>query len=237
MNTADKNLNNSYYPTLNENFTKALCLMDENIPHEKILSMLNCGNIVQKQIAALKIDCLYSKDEALTLAKNLTGCDGKIREATALKINEFCKRYPQFFNSNEIADIFLQAVIDVNSNVCRNIIPIISKLDIKDYFIPKLLDMTQNLIDEVEKFDLQDGKYKVNKEVFKLYWCLETIFELFDYIGTKPLKSILKRTQNIEDYTIREKTAKILSKNFADKDLDLIRKKLKEDKNYYVSRF
>lgn len=237
MSNFDENMNNSYYTTLNENFTNALTLMEESISHNKILSMLNSGNIVQKQIAALKINSINSEEEALTLAKNLTGCDGKIREAVSLKISEFAALYPQFFASNEIADILLNAIIDVNSNICRNIIPIIPKLDIKDYFIPKLIDRTKNLIDEVAKFDLQDGKYKINKEVFKLYWYLETIFELSDFIDMQSLKSILLNTQNIQDYTIREITAKILSKNFDDYELEFIRKKLKQDVNYYVSRF
>ena len=38
-------------------------------------------------------------------------------------------------------------------------------------------------------------------------------------------------------FTIREKTAKILSKFKNNKELSLIKEELKNDKNYYVRRF
>ena len=50
-------------------------------------------------------------------------------------------------------------------------------------------------------------------------------------------KNSLNKTKDIDEYTIREKTAKILSLNFDDPDLNQIRNKLKNDKNYYVRRF
>ena len=43
--------------------------------------------------------------------------------------------------------------------------------------------------------------------------------------------------KNINEYTIREKTAKILSKNFNDEEMSKMRAELKSDKNYYVRRF
>ena len=106
-----------------------------------------------------------------------------------------------------------------------------------DFFIPKLLNQTKVLINEVEKFDFQDGKYKINKEVFKLYWYLEAIYELTDYITITDLKSIIEKTKDINEYTIREKTAKILTKNFDDETCQKIKEFLKQDKNYYVRRF
>jgi hypothetical protein len=45
------------------------------------------------------------------------------------------------------------------------------------------------------------------------------------------------KTKNIGEYTIREKTAKILTNNFEDKDLSQIKAELKNDSNYYVRRF
>ena len=234
---------NTYYETLDENFNQALNLFENDLSHSEIIKLLQVGNIAQKQIAALKIDHITSNNEAFTLTKNLVGQDGKIREAVALKILEFFENnnYINYFYDNNIYDILLNAIIDVNSNVCRNIISAICILktntSFTKYFCPKSITLTKDLTEKVKEFDFQDGKYKVNKEVFKLYWCLETIYELSDFINIDDLKNILNQTQNINEYTIREKTAKILSKGFQDSELNQIRNNLKSDKNYYVRRF
>ena len=94
-----------------------------------------------------------------------------------------------------------------------------------------------NLLDTIEQIDFFQGKYKVNKEVFKLYWCLETAYVFADKIDFEDLKEIVLRAKNIDEYTIREKTAKILSLGFDDSDLQLAQKELKKDTNYYVRRF
>ncbi len=243
MSTNTQNQNNSYYKTLDENFNQALNLFEKEISHQELLDLLKNGNIAQKQIAALRIEQLNSTDDALILTQNLVGQDGKIREAVALKLLEFAenKDYLKYLNLNEIYNILLNAIIDVNSNVCRNIISVIAILknnsDFIKYFCPELIKMTKNLIKEVEKFDFQDGKYKVNKEVFKLYWSLETIYELVEHFDIDTIKTIVKQTKEINEYTIREKTAKILSHNFKDFELIEIRNILKNDKNYYVRRF
>ncbi|MBE7709250.1 MAG: hypothetical protein E7Z93_02245 [Cyanobacteria bacterium SIG32] len=238
-----QNQNNTYYETLDENFNQALSLFENDLPHSEIINLLQSGNIAQKQIAALKIEHLNSTDEAIILAKNLVGHDGKIREATSLKLLEFVEnnQYINYFYDNNIYNILLNAIIDVNSNVCRNIISAISILQsnshFTQYFCPELIILTKNLIEKVKQFDFQDGKYKVNKEVFKLYWCLETIYVLIDHFDINIIKTILIQTCKIDEYTIREKTAKILSKNFSDPILTEIRNILKNDKNYYVRRF
>lgn len=243
MTNDNKNLNNTYYKTLDENFNQALKLFEQNLSQVEILNLLKTGNIVQRQIAALKLNRLDSKEQAFCLAKNLTGQDGKIREAVSLKIYELTQKpeFAFFFYDKKIYDIFLKAIIDVNSNVCRNIISAIKLLkknsDFCKYFTDILLNLTENLIEKVKEFDFQDGKYKVNKEVFKLYWCLETIYEFTDCISISSIKKIVSQTKDIDEYTIREKTAKIISKDFEDDELNKIRNILKNDKNYYVRRF
>lgn len=238
-----QNLNTGYYQTLDENFNQALNLFEKNLSQNELISMLEKGNIVQKQIAALKLSHIENSNQAKILAKNLTGQDGKIREAVSLKIFELmqnpeCVRY---FYDRTVYDIFLNAIIDVNSNVCRNIISAIKLMkinpDFTEYFTNKLVSLTENLIEKVKEFDFQDGKYKVNKEVFKLYWCLETICEFSGYIDIAIIKKITCQTAFINEYTIREKTAKILSQNPAVPELDKLRNMLKNDKNYYVRRF
>ena len=213
-------MNNSYYETLDENFTQALKLYEQEYTHSELIELLNCGNIVQKQIAALRLDGIYSNNDAQVLVSNLTGQDGKIREAVSLRLNEFMSDSDmlKFFQSAENYQVFLDAIIDINADICRNV-------------------LTSDLPEKIEKFDFQDGKYKVNKEVFKLYWCLETIYEFYDKLNFEDLKQIILRAKEIDEYTIREKAAKILTYKFEDEELADAKIELQNDKNYYVRRF
>lgn len=236
-------MNNSYYKTLDENFTQALNLYETNYSHTELLEFLKAGNIVQRQIAALKLESINSVEDAQILVSNLVGQDGKIREAVSLRLNEFMSnpKLLQFFESPDNYNVFLDAIIDINANICRNVISAISNLknnyDFCELFCKNLVILTYGLLDKIEKFDFQDGKYKVNKEVFKLYWCLETIYEFWDKVEFEQLKKIIIRSKNIQEYTIREKAAKILTLGFGDDELSEIQKELKNDKNYYVRRF
>ncbi len=236
-------MNNSYYQTLDENFTQALNLYETNYTHEELLEFLKNGNIVQKQFAALKLDTINSVEDAQILVSDLVGQDGKIREAVSLRLNEFMsnKNLIQYFQTTDNYNTFLQAIIDINANICRNVISAIINLKNNDEFCNKfckdLVNLSYELLDKIEQFNFQDGKYKVNKEVFKLYWCLETIYEFWDKINFTDLKQIILRSKAIEEYTIREKAAKILSRGFSDEDLISAQKELKNDRNYYVRRF
>ena len=236
-------MNNTYYENLDQNFINALNFYETNYSHEQLIDMLKNGNIVQKQISALKLESINSSDDAKILLSNLTGQDGKIREAVSLRLSEFMGNddYIKYFEPSKNTQKFLDAIIDINGNICRNVIQAISNLkDDENFcrnFCEKLANLTLKLLDIVEKFDFQDGKYKVNKEAFKLYWCLETIYVFWDKMDFTKLKEILQRGSNIGEYTIREKCAKILTHDFEDKDLAKIKEKLKNDSNYYVRRF
>ena len=238
-------LNNGYYKTLNENFNTALKLIESEIGNSELIKMLENGNIPEKQAAALRLENLTSVRDAKTLVQNLTGQDGKVREAVSYKLKELVEngKILPFIQSEAkfFAEIFANAVTDINGNVCRNLIDTLNILKNEDEFChefcPLLLDKTENLADEVEQIDFQDGKYKVNKQVFKLYWCLETVFTVIEKTDFEQVKKILARTRLINEYTIREKTAKILSLNFDDKELTEYKNELKQDKNYYVRRF
>jgi len=234
-------LNNSYYETLDENFTQALKLYEGEYTHEKLLHLLQTGNIVQKQIAALRLDCIMSNAEADILTDNLTGQDGKIREAVSLRLSEFMSYGDmiKYFSGSRFSDVFLKAVIDINANICRNVINAIKNLKKDEEFCASfcsgLTDMTFELLEKVEKFDFKEsGRYKINKELFKLYWCLETVYEFYDRLKFSDLKQIILRSKNIPEYTIREKTAKILTRGFSDIELKAVQNQLKSDENYYV---
>lgn len=237
------NLNNSYYETLDENFKQALNLCENNYSHSELLEFLQSGNIVQKQLSALKLETINSQKEAQILVSNLVGQDGKIREAVSLRLNEFMSnpKTLEYFETPENYQIFLAAIIDINGNICRNVIGAISHLknnaNFCNQFCQELVILTKDLLGKIGKDDFFEGKYKVNKEVFKLYWCLETIYVFWDKIKFEDLKEIILRTKDIQEYTIREKAAKILTRNFSDPELLKAKEALKNDSNYYVRRF
>lgn len=236
-------MNNSYYETLDENFIQALNLYEQDYSHEQLLEFLRNGNIVQRQIAALRLEKITSNEDAQVLLLNLTGQDGKIREAVSLRLCEFMsdEQALRYFKTQKSYDIFLDAIIDINPNICRNVLSAIVNLKadktFTDSFCQKLTDLTLELLDEVEKIDFREKKYKTNKFVFKLYWCLEAVYDFWDKINFGVLKQIILRSKNIREYTIREKSAKILSHGFDDTELDCARKELQADENYYVSRY
>lgn len=235
-------LKSGYYHTVDENFNQAYKLITSTQTHEELIEMLHFGNIVQKQLAALKLETIKNNEEAQILIDNLTGQDGKVREAVSLKIEEFMhnSELSGFFNPRDNCETFLNAVIDINGNICRNIISAISTLkndnDFCKTFCPELIKRTLQLAQIVEKFDLQEGKYKINKQVFKLYWYLETVYIFACRIEEKDLLNILQITASINEYTIREKTAKILTQDFLSPKLHNLRQILKNDTNYYVRR-
>ncbi len=241
--TEQINLNNTYYENLDQNFMNALKFYEADYTHEELIDLLKNGNIVQKQIAALRLDSIKNTEDAQVLLSNLTGQDGKIREAVSLKLLEFISdiNYIKYFEPSKNVQVLLDAVIDINGNICRNVIRALSNLKDDEkfckVFCDKLAELTLNLLDTVEKFDFQEGKYKVNKEAFKLYWCLETVYVFWNKLNFAALKEILNRASEIGEYTIREKCAKILTCGFDDENLIQIRQKLKNDSNYYVRRY
>ena len=236
-------MNNSYYETLDENFTQALKLYEEEYTHAELIELLKSGNIVQKQIAALRLEGINSIQDADVLVANLTGQDGKIREAVSMRLNEFMsdEKYLPYFKVSNNYDTFLDAIIDINANICRNVISAITNLkndtEFCEQFCKNLAKLSFDLLDKIEQFDFQDGKYKVNKEVFKLYWCLETIYEFYDKMNFEDMKQIILRSKDVQEYTIREKAAKILTRNFEDSELAQAKSELQNDRNYYVRRF
>ncbi len=240
------NLNNTYYETLYENFNEALNLIEKPLSHNELIELLETGNIPQKQLAALRLDTIKSTEEGDLLLNNLTGQDGKIREAVSLKIEELMNNQAlleYFFHDNikQRAELFLAAITDINGNICRNIISAIKNLknntEFCKIFSRMLTDKILKLIENIDNFDYKDKKYKTNKVIFQLYWCLEALNIFYENVDFHILKSILLKTKDIDEYTIREKTAKILSTNFEDKDLQKAKVQLKNDTNYYVRRF
>ena len=227
----NKDLNTGFYK--DDNFERACSLSEQSFSHEELLKMLSGGNIPEKQIAALKFDYVSSTDDAKILISNLTGCDGKIREAVALKINQLmsngAKEYFIF------PEIMASAAIDINANICRLIVDSAKLLNDNEEFAPKyaeaIIKYILEALDKLDSFIFRDKKYVINKQLFKLYWCLETLKDFHDRIDENLMLDILEKCAEQKEYTIREKTAQIaiLSKKY-----NKIADKLKLDDNYYV---
>ena len=232
------NLNTCFYKDLDTNFQEACEMLEREFSHEEIIQLLKNGNIPQKQIAALKLDCVSNQEEADILINNLTGCDGKIREAVALKINNllhFDKDLSSYFYLH--SEIFANATIDINANICRLIVDSVEILKIDNVFtgiyLDKILVFIEDAFKELDSFIFRDKKYVINKQLFKLYWCLEALKLFVDKIDCQKLLKILERASKEKEYTIREKVAQILllTNNTV---FEQLKNTLKSDENYYV---
>lgn len=231
-------MNKSLTEKYKQDFNTALNIYENSHSREYLLELLKNGSIAEKQASAIQLDKICSPKEAEIFINNLTGCDGKIREAVSFRLKEFLPQNPEFYE--KFANIFLEAIIDINGNICRNTIEAIQSLKKSPNFIkefcPKLIKKTLQIIPPILSFDIQEGKYKINKEVFKLYWYLESVSTFVEFIAPEDLLEILTKTKNIKDYTIREKTAKILSEIKISPNFDKLKEELKQDENYYVRR-
>lgn len=231
-------MNTDFYNNLEVNFEQACNMSEKNFSQEELFEMLKNGNIPQKQIAALKIETLQNFEQAEILINNLTGCDGKIREAVALKINELVNiGFQEFFLNAKSAEIFANATIDINANICRLVIDSVSVLSENQYFMQiysnKILNFINESFWELDKFIYKDKKYTINKQLFKLYWCLEALKLFYKNLSQNDLLKILERANKESEYTIREKIAQIVI-NLETDVFKALKQELKNDSNYYV---
>lgn len=224
---------------------RALEIIQKPYEKDEILSLLENGDEFEKPVAIMSLESLCNKKEADLLINNLTGCDGRIREASALKISEFLKNSeiaPYFFDECSLETI-LNGIMDINPNVGRALIDGIKECQpLQKLILPKLIDRILNIIEKLKALSdtpYADNKLKntknhaKNKIVFNLYWALEALYYTdFNNFTQEKLLDILNFTSGYIDYTIREKTAKILSK-MNEQPSDLLQK-LKNDKNFYV---
>lgn len=209
---------------------------ESDLSQDELYDRLKHGTIAEKQLSCVRIESCGNAEQAEILMNNLTGIDGKVRETVSFKLKTFVAARPELFLRQDFYDIFLDAIIDINGNICRNIIcalePLTSDSTFCEYFIENVIQRALAVTSTIENFEYKDRKYVTNKEVFKLYWYLETL-GIFSEIPAEELFPLLERTSKIEEYTIREKTARLLSKlppEMAEK-LD----GLNFDNNFYVN--
>lgn len=212
----------------------------KHFSHSEIMQLLKSSDDVQKQACIINMEQIFTEEEAELLIHNLTDQSTPVREACAFKINQFMnnKDLKKFFQSERIIDVFIKAINDVNPTVARNIIEIIDKIENKKYFQDKLYKKIFVILDELKDF-IGIKNYLLNKKTFNLYWCLESIAKISDDIEQDSrLYEILNLSSKFNDYTIREKTAKVLSclKDY-NSDFKEIINTLRKDDNLYVRRY
>ena len=163
----------------NFDFNSALSLCNKKFSHNDLIEFLKLGNVVERQFAALSLESIENEDEADIFLSNLVGVDGKIREVIALKLSEFTQKNPCIFCFKKNAKILSDATIDIDGNVCRLAIESAKNLSISEDFsklyTENLLNIVKTALNEISKFTFRDKKYKINKQVFKIYWCLEAL--------------------------------------------------------------
>ena len=224
---------------LDTNFEYAYELSEKTFSNDEILQFLLNGNILERQIAALNLKKIDSKEIAIALINNLVGVDGKIREAVAqtlfknIAMDENAKSF--YINDNDSVNSFAHATIDINGNICRYVIDTVNLFqnytDFCKSYTKFICTFAQEALQELDKFIFRDKKYVINKQLFKLYWCLEALNIFYKYAEEDILTSILIKSSEQNEYTIREKVAQILVKV---DNLDDIKQRLKKDENYYV---
>lgn len=234
------NLKTGFYKDLDTNFAQACELSEKDLSHKELVTLLKYGNIPEKQIAALKFDCVNNQEEADLLLDNLTGCDGKIREAIAFRINRFLSENPdtkKFFFSKETANIFADATIDINANICRLVVDSValikSNKEFSETYLKRILDFIEETFTALDNFIFRDKKYVINKQLFKLYWSLEALKYFTEETDKNTMLHILMRVYKEKEYTVREKAAQIVIL-LNDEAFDELKNLLKNDENYYV---
>ena len=220
------------------NFEKSCEFFGKDFSQKDLYEFLKNGSETEKQLACLRIEKVNNDEEAEILMANLTGVDGKIREVVSFKLKEFLNSGDTALSFNKLKfwNIFLDAIIDINGNICRNIISAISNLkydkNFSEYFKNAILERAFKVIENIEKFSYKDKKYVTNKELFKLYWYLETL-TIFEFQDDENFYKLIEKCCLIEEYTIREKTALLINKLPKErKNLFIINK----DNNPYVAK-
>lgn len=225
---------------LNE-IEKAAALCEKTYTHTELFEVINTEDDFEKQICLLKLETLTSQEEADLLVFQLTEHHGLIREAAAIKINEFIQNdnLKNYFLKNTTLESLLKAVNDINPNICRLICAVLPSLFVsaeeeKSYFLKLLYERFEFVFEELERLKRSNW---YTKKLFNIYWCLEALAMLDAEVDEK-LENVLVRAANLRDYTIREKAAFVLSSlSRTSEVVEELKEKLKKDENFYVQRY
>ncbi len=219
---------------------KAAELCEKTYSHNEIISIMQTENDFEKQICILKLDKILSKEEAHLLVFQLTEHHGLIREAAAIKINEFIQnpKLKPLFQTQYVIESLLKGINDINPNICRLMCAILPTLlddkELKKTFLTGLYRRFYEVYEELEKLKRSTW---YTKKLFNLYWCLEALSSLKPQID-EDFEKIIEQAAKIKDYTIREKAAMVLSTiTETSEKIEEIKNNLKNDENFYVRRY
>ncbi len=212
----------------------------ENFLHDDIIETLSSNNDLKKQICIIELKEIYSQKEADILVYNLTEKTTPIRECVSFKIFDLIQNpiYKQFFQTENILNIFSKSIIDINPSVSRNAVEIIKYTDNVSYIYENIIKEIKRTLSVINN-ERHNRSYVKNKQNFNLYWNLEAIVSIANRIKPKEeLFEILEVTSASNDYTIREKTAKTLyALKEQDEKFKIMLEKFKEDNNLYVRKY
>lgn len=218
---------------------QALKYCEQNFLHEDLINELSSDDDIKKQLCIIELKKINSQQEANLLVDNLTGKSGPVREAASFKILELISdaSYKVFFQTREITDAFTKGITDINPAVSRNTVEIIKYVDDSNYLINNIIRELNNTLSKMDDIK-QNRSYKTNKKNFNLYWNLEALINLSEkLILNDDIIKIINITYESNDYTIREKTAKLISVLDNEMVFRNIIDILKNDDNIYVSKY
>jgi len=190
-------------------------------------------NIFSEIFEILDIDKINSKENFDLFISKLINHPTPLREAVAYKLEDvFCENYID----NNNCKIILLSITDINPNVSRCICSVIKKSKkLQNMLEIMIIEKIEEILVRIpEKEKIQNNKnHAKNKLIFSLYWLMEALSYCLSKQYIEKIYKILQITILFSDYTIREKTAKILAK-IDNPDIDLINQ-INKDKNFYVN--
>ena len=213
---------------------------EENLSHNDIIEVLKGDDDIKKQLCLINLSTINSQEEANTLVFNLTGKSGPVRETAAYKIGDLISKeeYTKYFQTKEIINTFIKAITDINPSVSRATVEFLKYVENTNHLYKGILLEINNTLEQID-IEAKNRSYVQNKKNFNLYWNLEAIISISDFISpAEELLGILKNTASSNDYTIREKVAKAAS-IFTIKNpiFNQIIEILKDDTNIYVKKY
>ena len=232
---------------LNDTYTKEQYQgFFEDFSYDKIMSVLKNDETddFEKIFAIINLKAFLSEDDFIIFINHLTNHSTPVREISAYKLEEFINDYREYFFLEFSKNKLLDGIIDINPNISRAVCSVIKSIDdLKPYFEKEIIKRLNCLLLEIKEYQAKsgdmfdDGKknrknHAKNKKLFSLYWYLEALCVCITNKNNDKIIEILKNTIKFCDYTIREKTAKILV-NIDNAPYELLQI-AKNDQNFYV---
>lgn len=223
----------------------AFVLASKTFVYDEIIQKLKSNDDKNKAIYILNLDSLKTQEDLYLFFSHLTGYPNDIREACAFKLDEFLNRsdknsqtFSLLTKNDNIINTLIKSISDINPSICRLVIGTLNKFNFQELLQETIIKKSFEIISNENLNTIKKG-YKINKQMFALYWNLEALCNLSLEFNEALKKLIIECANMDEFYTIREKVAKILynNPNFNDNDILTVKNKLKLDHCFYVSRF